>query len=279
MPRLLIALLLFVPSALLADGISIFVSVPPLQFLAERVGGDLVKVESMVGPGHNPVSYDPGPAQIGRLAKAALFVRTGVPWEEVWMKRLVRLNPEMRVLDARLGLPIESFASHRHGGHGHDSDPHVWTSLPNAVVIAKNITRGLLELDPGNSSYYLDNFERLKQELDQRHHQIAASLEDYRGKSFMVFHPAWGYFAQTYGVNQVAVEEEGKEPGPRKMAQLIEEARDHRISAIFVQPQFNTALVAVIAEETGATVIEVDPLVREFPDSIAKVAEGIADER
>ena len=176
MLKQLILLILLLPTTVFASGVSVFVSVPPLQYLAERIGGNLIMVESMVGPGHNPVSYDPGPGQVHRLADAVLFVRTGIPYEDVWMGRLIQVNPRMQVLDARLNLPVASESVHHHDGH--ELDPHVWTSLPNAIAIARNIANSLSEFDSGNSSRYRANFDKLEKELEDQHRRIGAMLGD-----------------------------------------------------------------------------------------------------
>lgn len=276
----LILALFMLPASVFAATIPVFVSVLPLQYLVEKVGGDLVEVESMVGPGHNPVSYDPGPGQIRRLAGARMFVRTGVPYEDAWMDQIRQINTEMVILDARHGLPVkaEDFASGDDGDHHNHLDPHVWTSPLNAIAIARSIANALSQLDPENRDVFKENVDAISLELETLYGQIKALLENKQQRSFMVFHPAWGYFASTYNVNQVAVEQEGKTPGPRKFAELIETARANNISVIFVQPQFNTQLVEVVALETGAKIVQVDPLGLDFPAEVKRVAEALADD-
>lgn len=276
----LILAFFLLPASVFAAAIPVFVSVLPLQYLVEKVGGNLVEVESMVGPGHNPVSYDPGPGQIRRLAGARMFVRTGVPYEDAWMDQIRQINTGMVILDARHELPVKAEApAPGHEGEHHDLDPHVWTSPLNAIAIARSISDTLSQLDPQNRSVFQENVEAFRLELEVLHGQIKALLDAKQQRSFMVFHPAWGYFASTYNVNQVAVEQEGKTPGPRTFAELIETARANNISVIFVQPQFNTQLVEVVALETGAKIVQVDPLGLDFPAEVKRVAEALADDR
>jgi zinc transport system substrate-binding protein len=265
---LLIAFLVPVWSA--AQPLKVFVSVLPQKTFVEKIGGDHVEVRAMVGPGHNPATYDPTPQQISALAKTPLYIRIGVPFEEAWMERIRSANPRMQVLDARAGLDLPTLE----GGTEHD--PHVWTSPPLVKHMAKNIRDALIGLDPVNSDAYTRNYAAYAAELDDLDRDIRALLADLTQRKFMVFHPAWSYFAGTYGLTQIAIEHEGKTPGARTLTQLIDQARREDIEIIFVQPQFGEKSAKRVAAAVGAQVVTIDPLAPDYASNIRTVARLIA---
>jgi len=256
-------------------------------------------VRVTVQPGYDPHTYDPTPQQIGALATAALYVRTGVPFENAWMDRIRSANREMQILDARTGLGFDDTIAHDHTDHAepetrqerhsqghnlphaenrleHEADPHVWTSPLLAKHMISNIRNKLSELDPTHSVDYARNHSAFSEELDALDRDIRAQLDPLQNRKFMVFHPAWGYFASTYNLTQVPIERQGKEPGARALAALIEQARAERIRVVFVQPQFDKRLARRVAEEIGGGVIAVDPLAPNYVDNLRQVAQQFA---
>jgi zinc transport system substrate-binding protein len=270
------ACLLIFTSTLHARALVVFVSVPPLQYLAEHVGGTAVAVESIVPAGQNPVSYDPTPQQLQRFADAVLYVRSGLPFEAAWLQRFENLNPGMAVLDARLGLPVAANAMHRHDNGGEELDPHVWTSPLNAVEISRRLQRALTGLSPQHAELFARNQQQLQRRLEMLHEEIAQQLQQHAGARLLVYHPAWGYFSQTYGLRQLAIERDGKEPGPRQLVGLIEEVRREHIACLLVQPQFSDSSARVVAAELGIELVYTDPLAYDLPASLLQVAAAVA---
>ncbi len=270
MLRVLLLTLALTPLSGNAAPLRVFVSVPPQQTFVEKVGGDHVAVTAMVRPGFNPATYEPSPRQISALADTSLYVRTGVPFEKVWMERIRSANPEMRVLDARDGIDLRA-----HPGEP-DHDPHVWTSPPLVRLMATNIRDALVELDPANRQDYARNHDAFAAELDELDREIRALLRGVTHRTFMVFHPAWGYFADTYGLTEIAIEHEGKEPGARTLAALIERARRENIQVVFAQPQFDQKLAAEVARAIGGRVVLIDPLSPDYADSLRRAAREMA---
>lgn len=270
------ACLLIFSHFLHAEQISLLVSVPPLQYLAEQVGGEAVTVESIVPPGHNPVNYDPTPKQLQRFANADIYIRSGMPFEQAWMPRLKALNPGMLIVDARNNLPVISAAEHVHSAVTQDLDPHVWTSPLNAIVISRNILHTLLKVAPQHEQLFRLNQQQLQQHLEKLHHSIEEQLRPFVGDTFLVFHPAWGYFAKTYGLQQVAIEYQGKEPGPKQLVSVIETARQQQIAFLLVQQQFSGNTAKVVAAELGVELIRTDPLAYDLSDSLQQIATAIA---
>lgn len=283
--------MLLIPALGYPEPLSVFVSVLPQKTLVEKVGGNHVAVTVMVQPGHSPATYEPMPRQIGKLSRAALFFRVGVPFENAWMERIRSANPDLRIIDMRTGIDLRFLEHHEHthadvrrdkGGDQapHDAaerDPHIWTSPPLVKQIARGVRDALIAFDPTNSLEYRRNFDALATELDVLDKDIRALLADIRRRKFMVFHPSWGYFADTYGLTQVSIQTAGKEPGARALATLIEQAKRERVTAIFVQPQFDQKSATQLAQAIGARVVVADPLAPNYLANLRAVAQAIAE--
>jgi zinc transport system substrate-binding protein len=281
--NLIIFVVLLVPGLGNAEPLRVFVSVPPLKTFVEKIGGDHVDVGVMVRPDYNPATYDPTPRQIGALAKTDLYISTGVPFEKGWMERIRSANPDMQMIDARAGIDLRMIENHEegnqdkkshHGKSGYDS--HVWTSPPLAKQMARNIRDSLTELDPLNSQDYTRKAEAFSAELDRLDRDIRSMLQDLPNRRFMVFHPSWGYFADSYGLTQVPIESEGKAPGARTLTALIERAKHEHVKIIFVQPQFDKKSASRVAHAIGGHVVAIDPLSPDYADNLRKVAQRIA---
>jgi zinc transport system ATP-binding protein len=213
--RVVLLLLLFLLPALATATVPVAVSVVPQKTFVKAVGGDAVSVQVMVGKGFDPATWQPTPRQLAGLARARLYVRTGVPFEAGWMPRFRRINPRMMVLDMRQGISLIPLRSG-------ESDPHVWTDPQVVKKHAARLRDALSSLDPTHARRYQQGYQALAQRLDELDAELARKLAPLEGRTFLVFHPAWGYFARRYGLKQLAVEREGKEPGARALAQLIE---------------------------------------------------------
>ena len=309
--HLALLLLLLLPAFGMAEPLRVFASVLPIQTLVEKIGGEHVDARAMVRPGYSPHTYDPTPQQIVALAEAVLYVRTGMPFEDAWMDRIRSANPDMQVLDARSGIALRAMQTHGHHHEGdrdgrssssdrengsdrhedphrpevdhtsdayhHESDPHVWTSPPLVRHMAGVIRDKLAELDPAHASDYTRNQDAYIAELDALDREIRSLLDPLPNRKFMVFHPAWGYFADTYGLVQVPIEHEGKEPGARALAALIEQAKQENVRIIFVQPQFDDRHAGQVARAIGGNLIAVDPLASNYTENLREVARQFAE--
>ncbi|MGB5733205.1 MAG: zinc ABC transporter substrate-binding protein, partial [Thiohalocapsa sp.] len=237
----------------------------------------------MVLPGQSPATYDPSPKQIAALADADLYVRVGVPFEDAWMPRIRAANPGMPVLDLRDGLPLRPQAQHDHVADGHamhdeaeGMDPHVWTSPRLAQRMAVAIRDALTALDPDGAAGYAANQAAFDARLAGLDAELSATLDQLESRNFLVYHPAWGYFADAYGLTQIPIEREGKQPSARRLTALIEQARAADTRVIFVQPQFDRRAAARVAQEIGGRVEAVDPLAADYFDNLRQIAELIA---
>ncbi|MBN2886277.1 MAG: zinc ABC transporter substrate-binding protein [Chromatiaceae bacterium] len=283
-----LALLLLLPGAVLAatEPLSVFVSVVPQRTFVERVGGDWVKVEALVEPGANPHLFEPRPRQVAALSEADLYIRIGASFEDAWMSRIQATNPGLRVLDAREGIALRPLdEAHEHDdessddahGHEHEAlDNHVWTSPPLVKVMVGQIRDALSALAPEHAEDFAANADAFVAELDALDAEIRALLADLDERRFLVFHPAWGYYADTYGLTQVAIEREGKEPGPRALAAVIEQARREGIRVVLVQPQMSARAAEEVARAIGGRVAPVDPLAADYAATLRALTRLIA---
>jgi len=266
------------------------VSILPQAYFVERIGGDAVRVNVMVGPGEEAHTYEPKPEQMKALSLSPIFFSIGVEYEDVWIPRFANVNPEMMIIDSAAGIKrIDAPDSHTYSDtvgqddradEAHETvlhtDPHVWLAPENGKIIAANILDALINLAPGKSALFEENFESLIMDIDALDLRINTALAGKSQRSFMVFHPAWGYFAHQYDLEQIPVQVGGQEPSVSEMAELVQIARKEQIRVIFVQPTFSTANVQAIADEIDAKVAIVDPLARDWLGNLATVAETFA---
>ncbi len=270
--------ILFVPT-LMWGRIDVVVTILPLKTFVEKIAGEHAEVTVMVGPGANPVTYEPKPSQMRKVAEARIYFSIGVPFEKAWLPRFAAQNPQMRIVDSSRGiekLPMDSH--HHHDGHSHHShslDPHVWLSPRLVKIVARNIAETLVASDPLHRVQYLRNLKRFEEEIDRIDGRLRRILGPCRGETMMVFHPSWGYFARDYGLKQVSVEIEGKEPKSRKLLELIREAKEEGVDALFVQPQFSMRTARAIADAVGAKIVEADPLAPDWGENLIRVAQSL----
>jgi zinc transport system substrate-binding protein len=249
----------------------------------KRIGGRRVNVSVMVGPGHSPATYEPMPRQMAELSRAKLYFRIGVPFENVWMERITKSSPDMKVIDTCRGIPLMSMRTHDHTGHRSDrhdrglKDPHIWLSLRLTKAVAQNIYEAIVSEDPLHQSFYQVNLESLRRDLDELDAEIVEIVRKAETRKFMVFHPAWGYFARDYGLEQIPIETEGKGPTAKGLASVINEAKEEGIKIIFVQKQFSEKSAETVADAIGGKVIQIDPLARDYLDNMRKIAQTFAE--
>lgn len=265
--------------------VQVFVSVAPLKYITQRVGEGHIRVQSMVQPGHSPVTYEPTARQMAALSSSQLYIRAGVPFERTWMSRVEKISPDLRIVDIRAGISLHraSTSVPRLGQvesevHSHDEfDPHIWLDPSLVKIIATNIRDRLIEEDPGNTEAYERNTKTFLDALDRIDAEIRGLLADIENRKFLVFHPAWGYFARAYDLEQIAVEHEGKEPGPRALVELVGVIRREGIKTVFVQKQFSARVAQSLAAEIEGSVVTLDPLAEDYLRNLRQAAVTIAN--
>ncbi len=244
----------------------VMVSVLPQQYVVDRIAGELVQVEVMIPPGASPHSYEPSLAKLSRLQDAALYVKVGhpnFPFEAAWLGGMLAEAPGLPVVDASAGL------------ESREGDPHVWVAPRHVERLAIQVESALEKILPEHRDTLQANLAAFRTEIDVLDQEIRATLADKRGREFLVFHPAWGYFANAYGLEQLAIEHENKEPDPRELEALIEQARADGIQVVFVQPQFDPAAARTVANEIGARVEPLDALAYDWAANLRRAARAL----
>ncbi len=253
---------------------------PPVAFIASRIGGDRVDSRPMLPEGRSPHDYSPRPHDVLALAKAKLFFVTRLNFEKHLVKALGKTP--VRVVDVTAPgvewIPFDGAdhvcEEHGHEGHDHGAvDLHVWLSMKNASAIAENICCALCGADPAGRAYYEKNLAVLKQEFAQVQEYAKKELAPFKGRTFFVYHPAFGYFGNMTGLRQSAVELDGREATPAHLFQIIEKARKENVKVIFVQPQFNPGSARSLSEAIGGDVAGLDPLAADVVANTRKMTD------
>lgn len=261
------------------------VSVPPQAWLVERIGGSRVRTEVMIPPGYSHVDVPLTPRQMTALSRATLYLKVGHPafeFESEQLAPVLASLPGLRIVDMSHGMRLlagspEPEHEHEHGeeDHGHEGgDPHVWVAPETFAVAAVNVARALEETDPSHAAEYRANLRGTLAEIaavDQEIRRQIAGTPAPRRK-FMVYHPTWGYFARQYGLEQIAIEFEGKEPSAVRLIHLIEEARREGVRVIFVESGFPRESARIIAEAVGGRVVTADPQDKDWPGNLRRTA-------
>lgn len=244
------------------ERIGVVVTLQPQAEFAESVGGEMVKVTVMIPPGASPHTYEPTPGQMTEVARARMYAKvgSGVEFELAYMDNISALNNNMLVIDCSKGIQLIASEDPDEPG----MDPHIWVSPLNARIMVQNICDGLIQIDPENRAYYEQNRDAYLEKLNHLDNEISSKLTNVQNRAFIVFHPAWGYFAREYGLQQIAIEVGGKEPSGQDIARVIEEAKKLDIKVIFASPQFNPQSANVIAREIDGRVILIDNLARDY---------------
>jgi zinc transport system substrate-binding protein len=263
------------PGETAANALETFAGIPPVAYLVKRIGGRHVRVEVLVQPGQDPHVFEPTPRQVVRLGKARLFFKIGMPFEDRLTERISADNAKITLVDTAAGI-VKRASSDPDEEDSGTADPHVWLAPRLLKQMAANITAALSAADPEHQQDFRANQDTLDSDLDNLDRRLAASLSSFHGQSFYVFHPAFGYFAEAYGLRQESVEIEGKPPTPRQLVKLVQQARADHVKIIFLQPRFNQQAAEAIAESLGGTVMPMDDLAYDVITNLDEVAKMVA---
>ena len=249
--------------------LQVVVTLPPLAGMVEAIGGEYVDVQSLLGPGDNPHTYDPTPRQVAAASDADMFVGAGAQFEQQLIARLKAAQPDFPAVSIAAAGKTSAAADH------HDMDPHVWLSGSTIEKAARIIGAALAQVDPANGAAYQSNLDRYLEQVAKVDDRVGFQLAPYSDRAFLVYHPAFGYFAEAYGLRQLAVEDEGHAPTPRHIEQVIEEARAAGIKVIFVQPQFNPHAAEAVRAAIGGEIAVLDPLKRDLLQNLKEIADAL----
>lgn len=259
------------------EKIGVVVTILPQADFVQNVGGEKVDITVMVPPGADPHTYELTPSQMVKVSKAKIYAKvgSGVEFELAWMDKIIAQNKAMLVTDCSKGIQMREMEEYHHdednGEHHQGEDPHIWLSPKNAKLMVGNICSGLIQVDPQNEAYYTRNRDEYLAKLDALDKDIQEGLSGLRNRRFIVFHPAWGYFAKDYNLEQIPIEIGGKEPSAKDIANLIQKAEEQNIKIIFASPEFNPRSAEVIAKEIGGRVVFIDSLAKDYINNMRLV--------
>ena len=242
------------------------VSVEPQAYFVEQIAGDLVQVVVMVPPGANPATYSPTIHQIQALSDASLYFKVGHPgfgFESSWLDSMLEVKSGLEIVDGSQGSPCTA------------ADPHLWVAPSSVRVMATSLALGLERVLPDQRETLQANLAAFERRIDAVDREIRETLGEHEGRGFLVFHPSWGCFAEEYGLEQIAIEHDGKEPSSHDLAALIADARNDGIRVVFVQPQHSERAAETVAQAIGGRVISADPLARDWPANLESFAAAL----
>jgi zinc transport system substrate-binding protein len=251
------------------EKIHIVVSILPLAEFTESIGANRVQVSVMIPAGTTPHGYEPTPAQLADLSKANIYVKVGTPleFETAWLDKILSINKDMLLCNASRNITLPE----------PDLDPHVWLSPLNAQLMVENIYNALIKIDAQNKNLYYHNKQKYIEKLSELNERIQVLFSDKKHRKFITYHPAWGYFARAYNLEQISIEAEGKEPTAKSILRIIEQAKKENIHTVFASPQFSTKSAQLIAREIHGKVILIDPLEKNYILNLTNIAEELSD--
>lgn len=256
----------------------ITVSIQPQKYFLEKIAGDRWEVKCLLSNGANPESYDPAMTHLLNLESSKAYFRMGnIPFESAIINKVHNNNPALRIYNNSDGIEIIS-GTHSHGDIKHTDapDPHTWTSVKNARIIARNMYEAMTDLDPEHKNTYSKNYRNLIQSLDSLDASLDSILSPCRGKAFVVWHPSLSYFARDYGLRQISLSPEGKEASVNMMQEAVDSARASGAEVLFFQKEIDSRQAETANEQIGTEMVSINPLSYNWNKEIINIANAIA---
>ncbi len=257
---------------------TITVSIQPQKYFLEKIVGDKFNVVCLLSRGSNPEAYEPSLSHLMNLEKSEAYFRIGnIGFELAILNKAQNNNPNLKIYDNSKGIELMEGS---HGvadshGHKHEVDPHIWSSVPNAMKIASNMYDAVVELDPANEKEYTRNYNKLKADIEQLNQDLSAKLEPLKGSSFAVWHPSLSYFARDYGLNQISIEYEGKEAPIQHLQSKIDAAKKDNVKVFFFQKEFDGRQAEVVNEQIGAKMVTINPMNYHWDVEMRSIADAL----
>ncbi len=256
------------------------VSILPQKYIVEKIAGDLVDVQVLVPPGASPSTYSLVPSQMKDLSRSKVWLRIGkIGFEDAWHEKIEQGNPDLKVFDTSRMAEWIAAEEEVHGDHVHlhGIDPHIWMSPEEVEQIAELTYQALADLYPDKSAAFNANFEAFRSEIDVLDEDLIRQFDGLENRKFIIFHPALTYLARDYGLEQVSLEIDGKEPSAKHMSQLVKTAKDEGIRVVFIQKEFDQENARQLAEELDGEVVQIDPLNENWEEQIREIAEKLIE--
>lgn len=247
------------------DSRQLFVTIEPYRFVVEAVAGEEWNVRSIVSNGSNPETFDPMPSDLLALASSkAYFMVGGLGFENGWKEKIAELYPHLLLVDTSQGIERD------------EDDPHVWTSPDNISLIADNICGAMCRIDSLRANYYNKRLMQFKERLFETDSIVESKLQSCKGASFLIFHPSLTYFSNRYGLRQITVEHEGKEPSIMQMKSVVDAADEADVRCLFMQAGFDARSMQAVANELSIEIVEINPLSYDWHGEMIRIADALS---
>ncbi len=271
----------------------ISVTIEPQRYFAEKIAGGRFEINTVVPTGQSPETFDPTPKQMIDIGKSRAYLQIGyIGFELAWMETIRLQNPHLRLFNLADGIELieelddNGEEHHHHHGHDHDGhlhhhhhhhgiDPHTWSSVSGARMIAWNTLQAFIDLDPEGETFYWNNYRQLIKEIEETESIIKELLADIPSRTFIIYHPALTYFAKENNLVQLCIEMDGKEPSPALLKELINTAHKHQANTIFIQQEFDRKNAEIIAAETGCRLTIINPLSYDWKKEMIHIAQSL----
>lgn len=267
----------------------IAVSLEPQKYFLDKIVGDKMEVTCLLENGANPENYEPSMSNLVTLENCVAYLKMGnVGFEQVLIDKIKQNNRSLNVYDMSQGIDFitgtHDCCNHHHEGDDHhgehhhhgDIDPHTWTSIKNAKVIAGNMIDVVTQVDSLNAEFYRANYNKFMASLDSLDNYATHKLAQHKGTAFLVWHPSLSYFARDYGLEQITIGQIGKELSAKQLQEQIDNARHHNARVFFFQKEFDSQQASVINNQLGATMITINPLSYDWETEIRRIIDAIA---
>lgn len=283
MKKLYLGLIVFLFSQISYSADIIFVSIQPVKYIADKIIGSNYDIKALVPENFNPHIYEPKPGDMRELSKAKYYFSIGDTFDSAWLEKLHSVNKNVKVIYIDKNIAKQKLENHSHDEKdGHDEkdknegdnvfyDPHIWLSLNNVKIMAKNILDFMGEIDKDNFVFYESNYQKLAKKMDDLVTNFKNTFDKCQSKNILVFHPSWGYFARDFGLKQVAIEAEGIEPSMSHIKDIVDFAKKEDVKFLFVQPQIDSRISNTLAKQLNIEIIKVNPLSYDYIEELVLI--------
>jgi len=261
--------------------LSVLVTIAPYAYFVERIAGETIAVQTLIPPSMNIHTYEPTPKLVEMSTQAKVWFRIDEPFEKKIVQALLEKNPQQKIVNLQEGLPLlssedavelGSCEAYAHGGE----DLHTWLSPKLALRQAKVISETLIALFPENKELYQKNFNDLALDMKKLDRNLDTLVTPYKGDALLVSHPALGYFCHDYGLFQLSVECEGKEPRPKDVERILMQAKKYTVRCVFLQRGFNNRGAILIGKKLQLPIYQIDPYAKDYLKNMREIAKYIS---
>lgn len=256
----------------------VLVTVAPHKFFVEQISENTIPVQLMVPVGASSHTYEPAPKQILLAVNGDIWFTIGESFEPKASRSLTSYNPKMQIVDMRQGVRLIRDDGHHHccSCHPGAEDVHYWLSARESKAQALTIFNALSARYPEKKELLTRGYNKFISDLDKLDQELVFILKPVEGRSILVSHPAYSYLLRDYGMNQISIEFEGKDPTPFQLTNTLRDAKNAKVTKVFVQPQYPSKGATLVAKEVGAKVVTLEPYSENYFESMREIAKEFA---